>query len=827
MIDTITSRLFSTFDPDRMQQNSKKTGVYIYRNTFLDQLIKFVSSLFGRTLSVTLSLAGESKKIDISKVSLQKFLQRAKVDNPYALSNEQLRTIVGHLSRRIPEDTSFNDRLRQLQQHADAFSQKCQRVEQRQYGNSSYQELTAFAKQTSEGIKQWCVSRIAARSTQRIKVLSEETLVAADPRHIRQEQQDRRDFDTYRQMLERVSQAQDSLASLCLYARDKYRGDKARFPDFRIRREVLDLFKEGAVPSPSAVSFVHHMYALVHDCENAYEAAKARVVQECGTRGHPELVPSLLQEIARLVQPLLDTDCWPPVSPPGSEKDLMVLMGNLSGVDSAATRAYVEQKKQEFREQVEKLLHSIQPRPLFVAPILAAASRHGLQTRGTLETYTFPTEDAVYWQLARENEYRFLPPGAGSDPFVLRYNQWVRESLQRDLQSLDLQTRKTTRPVNTLEEYLDEVARTNSFATCDKNCGPQVERLRIRYNQRAEYQRNQWLSQPHYAALPRIMKITKRHLTKILPYRIERPLGKGSSKVAHQITVFRPHERPQKIKVLGSVNLEGHQDQISQIRKVNAELVQEHQISEEFRQKGVPNLAFLRRVTSLDGQTSYAYMDFCEGGQLDTYCSQFGGALPPKDKLSMAQELSQALAGMHAFGYCHGDMKTYNVLIQMRREPDGTFHPHAKLSDFGYTVPVGTQGQKGLQGTIVSPEQREECLAHRPNIFGTATKETELWILADLLYTIKYGRSLFFEECPRFTGTAPTWGHYQTNPNFMSSYAYIAHRREEIRGMLPIAQRTDQLVGIDRLIVALLSDDPRGRPTAQQVVDELQRIRIA
>ena len=61
----------------------------------------------------------------------------------------------------------------------------------------------------------------------------------------------------------------------------------------------------------------------------------------------------------------------------------------------------------------------------------------------------------------------------------------------------------------------------------------------------------------------------------------------------------------------------------------------------------------------------------------------------------------------------------------------------------------------------------------------------------------------------------------------MSSYAYIAHRREEIRGMLPIAQRTDQLVGIDRLIVALLSDDPRGRPTAQQVVDELQRIRIA
>lgn len=700
MIEASTSRLFPSEDIERSK--SKKAGVYIYKNTFFDQIVKWVASLFGRTLSVTVALPGASREIHISKVSLQKFLQRAQVDNPYALSNDKLRDIVRHISQRLPAFDSFTQQLTQLQTQADALSQKCQRVHDQQYGNTSYQELTDFAKQTSEGIKQWCASRIVARSRQRTKVLVEETL--ADPLHKSQEQQDRDECAIRTQMLERANQAQDSLASLCRYAHDKYRGDRTRFPDFRVRREVLDLFRGGAMPDRRAVPFVHHMYALVHDCESAYAAEKAQVEHYCRIQNRPDLIQPLLQEIERLAHPLLNTDLWPPVSPPGSEKDLMVLMQNLSAVDSDATREYVRQKKQELHDRVQQLLSTIQPPKPFES-LLRTAQRYGLRTGGTVETYILKTEEDVYWQLARENDYMMLPPGDGSDTFVRRYNEWRSRALTQDLQGLGLNLNKPTRNVGTFDEYLGEVARVNSFATCDKPCRPELESLRARYNQRALTQRAAWLSQPHFAGLPTIVKITKRNLTKILPFQAGAQLGKGSSKVVHHITVFRPHERPQKIKVLGWANVEGMTVpvQMDQRRKVNEELVQEHQLSEEFRQRGVPNLAFVRRVTSVDGQISYAYMDHCDGGQLDEFFGRYGATVSHQDRLAMAQELAQALSGMHASGYCHGDLKTLNVLVQTQRAPDGTVHPHAKLSDFGRTVRVGTTGEKGLQGTFAPP----------------------------------------------------------------------------------------------------------------------------
>lgn len=62
------------------------------------------------------------------------------------------------------------------------------------------------------------------------------------------------------------------------------------------------------------------------------------------------------------------------------------------------------------------------------------------------------------------------------------------------------------------------------------------------------------------------------------------------------------------------------------------------------------------------------------------------------------------------------------------------------------------------------------------------------------------------------------------HPNFRATYAFVAQRREQLRAAGP--NPLDPLAPIDQLIVGLLSDDPRARPTAQQVVAALQAIRI-
>ena len=63
--------------------------------------------------------------------------------------------------------------------------------------------------------------------------------------------------------------------------------------------------------------------------------------------------------------------------------------------------------------------------------------------------------------------------------------------------------------------------------------------------------------------------------------------------------------------------------------------------------------------------------------------------------------------------------------------------PHAKISDFGG---VRLEGQPVKIASLFSPD----CMPpHSPMGPSIVHQSTDLWCLADLIYTIRYGESLF------------------------------------------------------------------------------------
>jgi serine/threonine protein kinase len=440
----------------------------------------------------------------------------------------------------------------------------------------------------------------------------------------------------------------------------------------------------------------------------------------------------------------------------------------------------------------------------------------GLQTTTVRPRYSFPTLDEYLTAVASKNQYKLINTPT-TDPNLQalqkKYNDIARTELSRVLQTLGLNTTKVPPGgvYNTTEEYLAAVALANKYATI-RAPNPALQPLIDKYNQNAIAQRDLWLSQPCFATMPRMIKITKNNLEKVLPYTSQRQLGTGSSKVAFSVEISKPTQTAKKMKVLAEANLSGIPgpvEQAAKIKTVNDEITSEAQISDELRHLGVPHLAFVRGVTTTEpGNKVYAYMDFCDVGTLEDL-AKVRPVSTLKDKVTMAVELSQALAGMHGANYCHGDMKTLNVLVQWS-PPDtsGIRHPHAKLSDFGLTSKFGTPGFG--QATYIPPEIMRERMADRTDL--PSNPAGDLWVLGNLLYRLKRGQSLL--DSPGGGGIRLSWDSLRDPVEFQASMTAVLRRSRDLR--------TPGNDAMDVLIGELFQEDPAQRPTAAQVVTRLQ-----
>ena len=146
-----------------------------------------------------------------------------------------------------------------------------------------------------------------------------------------------------------------------------------------------------------------------------------------------------------------------------------------------------------------------------------------------------------------------------------------------------------------------------------------------------------------------------------------------------------------------------------------------------------PHIARLYDFGEMNGVLHYA-MEYCGGGSLADFAAQ-KGAVPLRQTIEIAQQISGALKCAHVAGFIHRDLKPSNIMLTA---PDGPMF--AKLIDFGLvqpSVPGATrsfgddQSADGARflGTplFASPEQlREEPMDVRTDLFSLGIT---LWFL--------------------------------------------------------------------------------------------------
>lgn len=117
-----------------------------------------------------------------------------------------------------------------------------------------------------------------------------------------------------------------------------------------------------------------------------------------------------------------------------------------------------------------------------------------------------------------------------------------------------------------------------------------------------------------------------------------------------------------------------------------------------------------------------------QGGTLDARLSP---TLPPEELGGFADDLFEALAAVHAFGYAHSDISPSNVLLD---------HGRLRLTDFSAATQLGCkQAQPNGTYAFMSPEQvKGEPLDARSDVFAAATL---LWLCAT-------GERIFSRDAP-------------------------------------------------------------------------------
>jgi len=198
-----------------------------------------------------------------------------------------------------------------------------------------------------------------------------------------------------------------------------------------------------------------------------------------------------------------------------------------------------------------------------------------------------------------------------------------------------------------------------------------------------------------------------------------------------------------------------------------------------------PNVAAVYEIGETnDGQTFIA-MAFCEGESLATRIAR--SPLDVHEAAAIAQQLASALAAAHALGIVHRDVKPANIALSR----DG----RARLMDFGVASVVGeagfVMGMNAGTPAYMSPEQV---------VSEAVSPATDVWALGIVLYEMLTGRRPFRDE---------------TREALRSSI--LTQTPGAVR-----YERSDVPVGLAHVVERCLAKHAADRPTAEQLVAELQ-----
>jgi len=212
--------------------------------------------------------------------------------------------------------------------------------------------------------------------------------------------------------------------------------------------------------------------------------------------------------------------------------------------------------------------------------------------------------------------------------------------------------------------------------------------------------------------------MTVRDAPTLGPYRLVRPLGRGSMGVVH-LAIDSRTQQPRALKVLSL----GHGMSPAEYAQVQQRFMGEAQAA---RRLSHPDIVTVFEAGEQEG-TAWLAMELLGGCDLGRY-THMSRLLPEPVVLHMLARLARALAHAHALGVVHRDIKPGNVMLDL---PAG----RVKLTDFGIAG-LGDLSRTRTGVVLGTPfYMAPEQLAGAP-----ADARSDLYSLGVLLYQLLTGR---------------------------------------------------------------------------------------
>jgi tetratricopeptide (TPR) repeat protein/tRNA A-37 threonylcarbamoyl transferase component Bud32 len=150
-----------------------------------------------------------------------------------------------------------------------------------------------------------------------------------------------------------------------------------------------------------------------------------------------------------------------------------------------------------------------------------------------------------------------------------------------------------------------------------------------------------------------------------------------------------------------------------------------------------PNIATVFDFDTQNG-TDFLVTEFISGVTLDTKLARL--ALPEKETVSLAIQLSQGLEAAHQSGIIHGDLKPSNLQI--------TSDARLKILDFGLARWMPHASELGLTVTMTETHEHMGTLAYMaPEQFRGASPDvrSDIWGAGAVIYEMATGKRPFIE----------------------------------------------------------------------------------
>lgn len=210
-----------------------------------------------------------------------------------------------------------------------------------------------------------------------------------------------------------------------------------------------------------------------------------------------------------------------------------------------------------------------------------------------------------------------------------------------------------------------------------------------------------------------------------------------------------------------------------------------------------PNIIQLVDAGTTHTGALYLGMEYVAGPDLQTAIDR-NGPYPVSDALAILTQLASALAYAHGAGVVHRDLKPNNIIL-CEGDPE-----RLKIIDFGLAKIAVEEGLTRLtadQQVLGSPQYWAPEQSTNANV----GPEADVYALGGIAYFALSGAPLF----PSRPGVALVYAHQHAPPE-------------------PIAERCAGIPlppGFAELIAACVAKQPNERPTAAQLLAELEEIR--